>query len=113
MQCINLTPLNLTQNLQQQPTTTTPVVSKMIHLRIQKRTGNSCLTLIDGLPEHVNVKQFTQNVRKMFHCSCTEIEHPKFGRCIQVSGDFRNEVKNLLIKEKFVSNEKEIKIHGY
>jgi translation initiation factor 1 len=87
--------------------------STIVHLRIQKRTGKKCLTFIQGLPESLDVKKFTQKLRKMFHCNCTFIEHPKIGPCVQLSGDFRDELKVLFVKDGIVKTTKDIKIHGF
>jgi translation initiation factor SUI1 len=85
----------------------------IVHLRIQNRKGSKCLTFIEGIPESVDVKKFTQKIRRMFHCNCTFIEHPKIGPCIQLSGDFREELKVLFVKDGIVKSTKDIKIHGF
>ena len=88
-------------------------IDTLVHLRIQKRGGRRCLTFIQGLPESVNVKSFTRNLRKTFNCNCTEIDHPKYKKCIQLSGDQREVVKKILLDTKIVRNKKQIKVHGY
>jgi translation initiation factor 1 len=85
----------------------------VVHLRIQKRTGKKCLTFIQGIPDTVDTKSLCQKIRKMYHCNCTEIDHPKIGKCVQMSGDSRDDLIKFLIKEGVVSSDKEIKIHGF
>jgi translation initiation factor 1 len=85
----------------------------IVHLRIQKRTGRKCLTYIQGLPESLDVKKYTQKLRKLFHCNCTFIEHKTIGPCVQLSGDFREELKVLFVKDGIVKTTKDIKIHGF
>jgi translation initiation factor 1 len=132
---VTLTPLNTQQSIQ--PMILTPMVGNssmihltpsngggddqnveidqptIVHLRIQKRTGKKCLTFIQGLPESLDLKKFTQKLRKMFHCNCTFIEHPKIGPCVQLSGDFREELKVLFVEDGIVESTKDIKIHGF
>lgn len=83
-----------------------------IHLWIQKRTGKKRLTFIQGIPETINWTELAQKLRQQFHCNCTEIEHPKLGKCIQMSGDFREELKQLFVKNNIVRNKNQIKVHG-
>jgi len=89
------------------------IESGTVHLRIQKRTGKKCLTFIQGIPDTIDVKSLCQKIRKMYHCNCTEIDHPKIGKCVQMSGDSRDDLIQFLIKEKVVPSEKEIKLHGF
>ena len=83
-----------------------------VHLWIQKRTGRKRLTFIQGIPESVDWAELAQKLRKQFHCNCTEIEHPKIGKCIQLSGDFREDLKQLFVKDKIVRSKKQVKVHG-
>ncbi len=83
-----------------------------VHLWIQKRTGKKRLTLIQGLPSYVNWEELAQKLRKEFHCNCTRIEHPKIGDCIQLSGDFREDLKQMFVKDGIVRNKRNIKVHG-
>lgn len=84
-----------------------------IHLRIQNRTGKKCLTYIQGLPESVDLKQLCQTIRRKFNCNCTEIDHPKIGKCVQMSGDFRKELCEYFVTTGVVESTKNIKIHGF
>ena len=84
----------------------------IVHLWIQKRTGRKRLTFIQGIPESTDWTELSQKLRKEFHCNCTEIDHPKLGRCIQLSGDFREDLKKLFVKNKIVRDKKHVKVHG-
>lgn len=84
----------------------------VVHLWIQKRTGRKRLTFIQGLPKEVDANSLAQKLRKEFHCNCTEIEHPKLGSCIQLSGDFREDLKQLFVKSGIVRNKRQVKVHG-
>lgn len=99
------------------PLVTTPnpfaIDAGVVHLRIQKRTGKKCLTFIQGIPDTIDTKSLCQKIRKMYHCNCTEIDHPKIGKCVQMSGDSRDDLIKFLIKEGVVASEKEIKVHGF
>jgi len=85
----------------------------IVHLRIQKRTGKKCLTFIQGVPSTVDIKSLTQKLSKLYNCNCASIEHPKIGKCLQLSGDHRDDLKQFLVKERIVANVRDIKIHGF
>ena len=107
-----LQPMNVAQNVQQQPNQPQVGPDNTIHLWIQKRTGKKRLTFIQGLPSTVDVDTLSQKLRKEFHCNCTEIEHPKLGNCVQLSGDFREDLKKMFVKDGIVRDKRHIKVHG-
>jgi translation initiation factor SUI1 len=65
------------------------------------------------VPATVDVRGLTQKLSKLYNCNCAAIEHPKIGKCLQLSGDHRDDLKQFLVKERIVTNVKDIKIHGF
>lgn len=92
----------------------------MIHLRIQQRNGKKCITTVEGLKDtkETPMKEIAQKMRKTFNCSASIVFAMVDGvkntkeKCIQLSGDKRNDIKKFLIDFKIVEENK-IKIHGY
>lgn len=111
---LNLTPLNVANPVQSiEEKSINDKLNAVVHLRIQKRTGRSCLTFIEGIPESIDWKTLSKTLRKKFHCNCTVINHPKYGECIQMSGDHRDDLCKFFIENKVVEKDKNIKIHGF
>jgi len=86
----------------------------LIHIRIQQRNTKKYWTLIEGLTQ-IGVekdKKFLKKILKMFreklHCSVT-LKKPE--NVIQLQGDHREAIKNILIVEN-LANKEQIKIYG-
>ena len=81
----------------------------MIHIRIQQRRQKKYITIIEGLPNDLDLKLITNALKKVCNCSGTIIES-EFGKIIQLQGDCRQEVLKFL--KESVEIEKII-VHGF
>lgn len=77
-----------------------------IHVRLKQYKTRSYVTSIEGLPSTTNLNNILKTMKKLLGCNGT-IKNTM----IQLSGDHRENVKQLLIKYD-VCNEDEIIIHG-
>ncbi|KAF9930060.1 Eukaryotic translation initiation factor eIF-1 [Linnemannia zychae] len=83
-----------------------------IHIRIQQRNGRKTLTTIQGLPKTFDQKRMLKIFKKDFACNGTLVEDEELGSVIQLQGDQRIKVSNLLTSEGGI-DKKQIKIHGF
>ncbi|KAF9937023.1 Eukaryotic translation initiation factor eIF-1 [Modicella reniformis] len=83
-----------------------------IHIRIQQRNGRKTLTTIQGLPKTFDKKRMLKIFKKDFACNGTLVEDEELGSVIQLQGDQRTKVSNLLTGEGGI-DKKQIKIHGF
>jgi translation initiation factor 1 len=81
-----------------------------IHLRIQQRNGRKYITIIEGLPERVDLKSFLSHIKKTFSTNGTIVSSDK-GDIIQVQGDQRANIFNALV-DLNISKKEYIKVHG-
>jgi len=70
-----------------------------IHIRIQQRNGRKTLTTIQGLPKEFDSKKVLKIFKKEFACNGSMIEDPEHGQIIQLQGDQRNNIRQLLVEE--------------
>ena len=84
---------------------------KLIHIRVQKRNGRKCMTIIENVSSINNNKNFTRDLskslRKKYNCMATVKDDS-----IVLSGDHRNNVMKYLIDEELITEES-IKLHGF
>ncbi|KAG0267244.1 Eukaryotic translation initiation factor eIF-1 [Mortierella polycephala] len=83
-----------------------------IHIRIQQRNGRKTLTTIQGLPTGFDKKRMLKVFKKEFACNGTLVDDEDLGTVIQLQGDQRSKVSEILIKEGEI-NKKQIKVHGF
>jgi len=85
---------------------------EIVHIRIQQRNGKKCLTLVQGLPEKLNLKKVLQFFKHKFCCNGTIVDDEKSGqKILQMQGDQRVSVADFLESEKIVPKD-QIKVHG-
>src|SRR5439155_25661549 len=79
------------------------------HIKLQQRNGKKCITLVEGLDkfdkEKTNefMEKMSKQFRKTFNCAAT-IKKPE--NIIQLQGDHRQKIKDLLINLKIVNADK-------
>lgn len=83
-----------------------------VHIRIQQRNGRKTLTTVQGLPSKYDLKKIVKVAKKEFNCNGTVIEHPEYGEVIQLQGDQRDSIGNMLIELKLVVKN-QVKVHGF
>lgn len=83
-----------------------------VHIRIQQRTTKKCLTLVQGLPEKLNLTKVLHYFKKNCCCNGSIVEDERNGqKILQLSGDQRKAVQEFLIKEK-ICNKDQVVVHG-
>ena len=83
-----------------------------IHIRIQQRNGRKTLTTIQGLPAGLSLKKLVQTFKKDFCCNGTIVKDPDGGNIIQLQGDQRKNVADLLVNEG-ICKRSTVKVHGF
>lgn len=83
-----------------------------IHVRYQQRTGRKGFTLIEGIPDDIDMKKLLKAFKKKFACNGTIVDNPEKGLIIQLQGENRQNVKIFLIYEG-IGTEDTVKVHGH
>jgi len=83
-----------------------------IHIRIQQRSGRKTLTTVQGIDPKYDFKKIVRAAKKEFACNGTVVEHPEYGEVIQLQGDQRTNISDLL-KKYNLAKEDNIKVHGF
>ncbi|KAG0231260.1 Eukaryotic translation initiation factor eIF-1 [Actinomortierella wolfii] len=81
-------------------------------IRIQQRNGRKTLTTLQGLPKEFDQKRMLKVFKKDFACNGTLVEDEELGSIIQLQGDQRAKVLNILTTEAGIDR-KQIKVHGF
>ncbi|XP_072035220.1 eukaryotic translation initiation factor eIF1-like [Amphiura filiformis] len=84
----------------------------VIHIRIQQRNGRKTLTTIQGIAAHYDKKKIVKVCKKEFACNGTVVEHPEYGEVVQLQGDQRNQICELLTKVGLAKKD-QLKVHGF
>jgi len=82
-----------------------------IHIRIQQRNGRKTLTTIQGLPTEYDPKKVLKAAKKEFACNGSMVEDSEYGSVIQLQGDQRIKIQDLLVSEGV--DKDNIKLHGF
>ncbi|GAA5831422.1 hypothetical protein JCM11251_004020 [Rhodosporidiobolus azoricus] len=86
-------------------------VADHIHIRIQQRNGRKTITTLQGVPAEYDLKKLLKAFKKEFACNGSIEEHDEHGKVIQLQGDQRQNIYEILVDEGI---EKEtIKLHGF
>jgi translation initiation factor SUI1 len=87
------------------PVLETPV---KIHIRVQQQRNN-CSTIIEGLPDDLDMKRIARAMRKTLHCACKVIE---VEAVIQLQGDHSAVLKDWLLENEIIDKNAEVVTHG-
>jgi translation initiation factor 1 len=87
------------------------VSQEHIHLRIQQRNGRKCITLIEGIPQDIDLKKVLRFFKKNYQCNGTIVADEDDNKVMQLTGDRRKQVAQFLLEEQIVPKES-IKVHG-
>ncbi len=87
---------------------------EVAHLRLQKRNGRKSITTITGLEQDLDFVRLLRAFKKKFKCigSLDIEEKTNIVLAIKLSGDQRENVKNFLLSEEIIPEERNIIIHG-
>lgn len=83
----------------------------VVHIRIQQRTGKKVVTIIQGLDAKVPRKDLIKKFKTMYACGGHIADDEKFGEVIQLTGDQRYKVRDYLVDNGIVEDDK-VEIHG-
>ncbi len=83
--------------------------TKKVHIRIQQRNGKKCWTIVEDLPENIDIKDFIKNIKNTCNSGGSIVDKEK--RILQFNGDHRMTIKNILVDKKICLLEN-IVIHG-
>lgn len=87
---------------------------EVAHLRLQKRNGRKSITTITGLEQDLDFIRILRALKKKFKCigSLDIKDGTDIVLAIKLSGDQRENVKNFLLSEEIIPEERNIIIHG-
>ncbi|GEM06580.1 rab escort protein [Rhodotorula toruloides] len=85
--------------------------SNHIHIRIQQRNGRKTITTLQGVPTEYDLKKLLKAFKKEFACNGAIIEDEDLGKVIQLQGDQRTKIQEMLIEEGIEKDT--IKMHGF
>lgn len=86
--------------------------SYFVDIRIQQRNGRKTLTTVQGLPKDLDPKKVLKVFKKEFACNGTIVEDEEMGEVIQLQGDHRAKVGQILIEEGICAKDG-VQIHGF
>ncbi|XP_050555241.1 eukaryotic translation initiation factor eIF1-like [Spodoptera frugiperda] len=84
----------------------------LVHVRIQQRNGRKTLTTVQGLSVEYDLKKIVKACKKEFACNGTVVEHPEYGKVLQLQGDQRQNICQWLTRMELVKPE-QLKVHGF
>ena len=84
----------------------------IVHIRIQQRNGRKTLTTVQGLSPEYDFKKIVKVAKKEFACNGTVVEHPEYGEVVQLQGDQREKICQMLVKCGLVKHD-QLKVHGF
>ena len=84
----------------------------VVHIRIQQRNGRKTLTTVQGLSAEYDFKKIVKVAKKEFACNGTVVEHPEYGEVVQLQGDQREKICQMLVKCGLVKHD-QLKVHGF
>ena len=85
---------------------------QQVHLRIQQRTGRKSITTVQGLADDLDLKKILKAFKRTYNTNGTIVHDDEVGEVIQLAGDQRKNMYDMLIKCHIIDKEK-IKIHGF
>ncbi|KAM0752497.1 eukaryotic translation initiation factor 1 [Meredithblackwellia eburnea MCA 4105] len=82
-----------------------------IHIRIQQRNGRKTITTLQGVPNEYDPKKLLKAFKKEFACNGSLVEDEDMGQVIQLQGDQRTKIQQMLLEEGI--SKEIIKLHGF
>ncbi len=83
----------------------------MVHIRVQQRTTRKSYTIVEDMPEDIDLKKVVKHFRKVLNVG-GEVKSNKGKQIILMQGDQREEVREFLLEQGIVRVD-EIKVHGH
>ncbi|AGC01885.1 Eukaryotic initiation factor eIF1/SUI [Acanthamoeba polyphaga moumouvirus] len=85
--------------------------TEKIHIKLVPRSKTRNITLVENLPNNININTFLKAMRQFLHCTGS-IKENKEGKYVQFTGDHRETIKDFLINKSIAKNE-DIILHGH
>ena len=82
-----------------------------MHIRNQQRNGRKSLTIIEGLPDDLDLQKILKVMRKMYSTNGTILKSEESGEVLQLNGDRRWDAHDFLTKYN-ICEKSELKVHG-
>jgi len=79
-----------------------------IHIRVQQQRNNF-ITIIEGLPDDLDMARIARAMRKTLHCACKVV---KTDAVIQLQGDHSAVLKDWLLENEVIDKNAEVVTHG-
>ena len=79
-----------------------------IHIRVQQQRNNF-ITIIEGLPDDLDMQRIARAMRKTLHCACKVV---KAEAVIQLQGDHSAVLKDWLLENEVIDKNAEVVTHG-
>jgi translation initiation factor 1 len=89
-----------------------PLLSTVVHIRMQQRNGRKCITTVEGLPENHDLKKILKHTKKLFSCNGSISNDDNGLKVLQLQGDKRKELCDFFVTQDIV-HEEGIKMHGF
>ncbi|KAI3978151.1 hypothetical protein MKX01_012982 [Papaver californicum] len=83
-----------------------------VHIRVQKRNGEKCLTTVQGLKKELNYEDILRQFKKEFGCNGNVTQDKELSKVIQLQGDQRKNIRYFIVKAG-VADREFIKLHGF
>ncbi|MCL7033831.1 hypothetical protein MKW94_001694 [Papaver nudicaule] len=83
-----------------------------VHIRVQKRKGEKCLTTVQGLKKELNYEGILKQFKREFGCNSNVTRDVELSKVIQLQGDQRKNIRYFIVKAG-VADREFIKLHGF
>lgn len=103
-----LSPFDAFKDAEQQENS---IITGFINIRVFKKSANSKITIIEGLPKIFNHPKILKHFRSSLSCNGHIIEDKDHGTIIQLQGEHIESIKQFLLEEEFCK-ENQIRIYG-
>src|ERR1700682_2724165 len=77
-----------------------------VHLRIQQRTGRKSITTVQGLADDLDLKKILKALKRTYNTNGTIVHDEEVGEVIQLAGDQRRNVYDMLVKCNIIDKDK-------
>lgn len=87
------------------------IITGFLNIRVFKKSANSKITIIEGLPAIFNHPKILKHLRSTLSCNGHIIEDKEHGTIIQLQGEHKDAIKQFLLEDDFC-REDQIRIYG-
>lgn len=84
-----------------------------VHLRVQQRTTRKSITTVEGVDPDIDIKRLLKMMKKRFSCNGNIEDSEEYGKVIKLTGDQRENVRDLLVDTMKIVNSEDVVVHGF